>query len=318
MPKSKKTSATTEAAAKDSTPTHAVPKPNPVAPAKAKSSIIDRIRAKTPPTTVKVKEDDRPVVVLDAEAEEKFVKFSAASEICTLAENQKKKLSVPLIDYLFGKYVDTLWESKRQPKNPNINASIGGRLEATGMFVISTGARIQVPMPQVNPGEPLEDAMIRSLTAIGISRPNAAAFVTNEVSFVPSWVLDFTESMQTQDSVRREAAEILFCIINGEDADGNALDAEGRAEFVKSISENGWNSLRDKIIGGASYAPSLLDGEGFLDRVCNYVDSREELGKLLTLFKPTKGFRSVKFAVSDDETVKKQRLWNESKVVVGA
>lgn len=305
------TSATTAAS-------HSVPKPNPATPVKAKVSVIDRFRSKTAPTTTKVKEDDRPVVKIDEETQEQFVDFAAASEIFALAEERKKSLSVPLIDVIFDRYVDTLWATKRKPQNPNIKASVEGKLEATGMFVISTGARIQVPTPKVNEGEPLEDAMIRSLTDIGISRTNAANFVTNEVSFVPSWNLNFTETLQSQDDPQREAAEVLFCVINGEDAEGNALDADARLEQLKSISDNGWDALREKIVGNTTYVPSLVDGDGFLDRVCNYVDSRDELGKLLALFKPTKGFRSVKFAVMDNETVKKQRLWSEAKTVVGA
>jgi hypothetical protein len=307
----------TSAAAADPA-AHAVPRPNPAMPPKAKTSVIDRFRSKTVPTTTKVKDDDRPVVKIDEETQEQFVNFAAASEIYALAEERKKSLSVPLIDAIFDRYVDALWNTKRKPQNPNIKASVEGKLEATGMFVISTGARIQVPMPQVNEGEPLEDAMIRSLTEIGISRINAANFVTTEVSFVPGWSLNFTETLQSQDDFQREAAEILFCVINGEDADGNALDHAGRLQQLKSISDNGWDALREKIVGNATYVPSLVDGEGFLDRICNYVDNREELGKLLSLFKPTKGFRSVKFAVMDNETVKKQRLWNEAKTVVGA
>lgn len=318
MAKSKTVKKTTDDAAAPAAAAHSVPKPNPTTPVKAKGGVIDRFRAKTAPTTAKVKDDDRAVVQIDEQTQEQFVEFASASEICSYAEERKKSLSVPLIDTLFDKYVDTLWTTKRKPQNPNIKASVNGRLEATGMFVISTGARIQVPMPQVKQGEPLEDAMIRSLTEIGISRTNAASFVTNEVSFVPSWNLNFTESLQSQDDSQRTAAEILFCVINGEDADGNVLDADARLRYLESIENDGWDALRDKIVGKTTYAPSLVDGEGFLDRICNYVDSRDELGKLLCLFKPTKGFRSVKFGVMDSETVKKQRLWNEAKTVIGA
>lgn len=296
---------------------HAVPMPNPASPAK-KGSVIDRFRAKAAPTTVKVKEDDRPVVMLDADTEEQFIQYAAASEIFARFEERKKSLSAPLTEVLFDKYVDALWNSKRRPQNPNIKASADGKLEATGMFTVTAGQRVQVPMPPVNPGEPLEDAMIRSLTGIGMSRTNAATFVTNEISFVPKWDLNFTESLQADDDNQRTAAEVLFCVINGEDADGNALDLASRLSFLESISENGWNALRDKITGSTTYVPSLVDGDGFLDRVCMYVDSRDELGKLLTLFKPVKGFRSVKFAVSDTETAKNQKLLAESKSVIGA
>lgn len=312
MPKSK-TNKTAPAPAATPAAAHAVPMPN-----RPKASVIDRFKAKTAPTTAKVKEDDRPVVALDSETEEQFVQFAAASEIYSLAEERKKSLSTPLTEVIFDKYVDCLWNSKRQPQNPNIKAKVDGRLEATGMFVISTGARIQVPMPKANEGEPLEDAMIRNLTEIGLSRTNAASFVTNEVSFVPAWNLNFTEALQSSEDIQREAAEILFCVINGEDAEGNVLDATSRLKTLQAISESGWECLKEKIIGNATYVPSLVDGNGFLDRVCNYVDSREELGRLLSLFKPTKGYRSVKFAVSDNETVKNQRLWSEAKTVIGA
>jgi hypothetical protein len=193
------------------------------------------------------------------------------------------------------------------------------------MFIVSTGSMIKVAMPPVKPGEPLEDALVRSLTEMGISKSNATRLVSEEVSFVPQWSLNFTDMMRGVSKsgtitpatpVQMSAAEALFMVIQGEDAEGNALDAKKRLEMIKEISDDGWEALQRNVSDQTTYQPTMVDGSGFLDRVCGYADDREDLGKILTVFKPVCSLKSVKYAVSDSKEMKNERLFEEFKDLV--
>jgi hypothetical protein len=160
---------------------------------------------------------------------------------------------------------------------------------------------------------------------MGISKSNATRLVSEEVSFVPQWSLNFTDMMRGVSKsgtitpatpVQMSAAEALFMVIQGEDAEGNALDAKKRLEMIKEISDDGWEALQRNVSDQTTYQPTMVDGSGFLDRVCGYADDREDLGKILTVFKPVCSLKSVKYAVSDSKEMKNERLFEEFKDLV--
>ena len=319
MPKTKTTKTSTAA----ETAKHSVPMVKPEAA--AKKSVIDRFRAKATPTTKKVNKDDRPVIDIDEETQRAFIEYSAVAEVADIAGDEKKTQNKQIVDALYDRFVDVLWDSKTQPSNPSIEARENGRLEATGMFIVSTGSKVSVAMPPVKPGEPLEDALVRSLIEMGISKSNATRLVSEEVSFVPQWNLNFTDMMRgisksgtitPATPVQMSAAEALFMVIQGEDADGNALDSKKRLEMIKEIGDDGWEALQRNVSDQTTYQPTLVDGSGFLDRVCGYADDREDLGKILTVFKPVCSLKSVKYAVSDSKETKNERLFEEFKDII--
>lgn len=321
MPKTTKTATKTPAAAEQTK--HSVPMIKPEAA--VKKSVIDRFRAKATPTTKKVSKDDRPVIDIDEETQKAFIEYAAVAEVADIAGDEKKTQNKQIVDALYDRFADVLWDSKTQPSNPTIEARVNGRLEATGMFIVSTGSMIKVAMPPVKPGEPLEDALVRSLTEMGLSKSNATRLVSEEVSFVPQWSLNFTDMMRGVSKsgtitpatpVQMSAAEALFMVIQGEDAEGNALNAKKRLEMIKEISDEGWEALQRNVSDQTTYQPTLVDGSGFLDRVCGYADDREDLGKILTVFKPVCSLKSVKYAVSDSKETKNERLFEEFKDLV--
>jgi hypothetical protein len=57
--------------------------------------------------------------------------------------------------------------------------------------------------------------------------------------------------------------------------------------------------------------------KGFLDRVCSYVSSIEQLKAIFTVIKPIIWPGQVKFAVNDNPTEKNHRMWMEAKDILG-
>lgn len=290
-------------------------------------SVIDRQRAKVKPNTKAVKDSDRAVIEIDEETQQKFIDFACSKEIFDLVEAQKTAQSKDVAAAVYEKFVDVLWRSKSQPQNPAIKATSGGRLDAEGQFIVSGGSKIKINMPETMEDEQPEEALVRGLIELGLPQSNAERLVNTEVSFVPQWSLSFTDLMRGEvksgkinpaTPTQMSASEILFCAINGEDLDGNEVDGVGRLKLLSSITADGWFALQTNVKGRTSYFPTLVDGPDFLDRVCNYADSREDLSAILTVFTPVYYCSRVKFAVSDSAEGKKERMLEEAEAIIGA
>lgn len=325
MPKIKKTE--TQAETQTETLKHSIPTPSPAEPPVLNmDDIINQFRGGIAPTVKKTSSKDRPVIDLDDQTQKSFVDFAAAKVLLDDAKANHEEKYSEVVGEIFERWVDTLWSTKTQPENPSIQAYVKGRLEAKGLFTISTGGSLKIDMPEVMPGEAMEHAMVRGLTASGVSDAHAARLVKEEMSFVPQWEVNLTDMMRgtirsgkltPSNDTQKTAAGMLFLAIQGVGPDGKPLSTDGRLKLLESVSEAGWIALQSNLGAHTTYAPVLKDGDTFLDRVCNYADTREELGAVLGKIKPVKSMRSVEFAVSDSAQARHQRLVDEAKDMVG-
>lgn len=315
MSKTTKTKTETKAAVK-----HSIPMAG-----ERRVSVADRLRKKTKPTTRSPKDSERAVIQIDPGTQERFVAFACTKEIYDLADAQKGQQQKLVSGEIYEKFVDALWMSKSQPQNPAIRAK-DGDTDAEGMFIVSGGSKIRISMPEAEEGEELEAALARELATAGVDETNAERLVSNEVSFMPEWKLNFTDMMRGEmrggkitapTPTQTTAAEILLCVINGEDLEGDPLTPESRAEMLQSISDDGWFAIQANVEAGTKYVPMLVDSEGFLDRVCNYASSRDELRSILTVFSPVYFCSHVKYAVSDSAEDKRKKMLNEAKAILG-
>ena len=292
-----------------------------------RSSVIDRLRKKVKPNTRAVKDSERSAIDLDKETQAKFINYACSKELFDLVEAQKSQQQKEVSSEIYERFVDTLWQSKSQPQNPAIKAETSsGRVDAEGTFIVSGGSKIKVNMPETHEDESPEDALIRGLTEVGVKLANAERLVSAEISFVPQWSLNFTDMMRGEvkggkitppTPTQMTAAEILMCVINGEDLEGNELDPKKRSEMLKGITDDGWFAIKANMDAKTTYFPTLVDSADFLDRICEYADSRDELGAILTVFNPVYYCSRVKFAVSDSVEDKRERLVEEAKTIIG-
>jgi len=293
-----------------------------------KSSVIDRLRKKVKPNTRAVKDSERAVIELDRDTQVKFINYACSKELFDLVDAQKSQQQKEVSSEIYERFVDALWRSKSQPQNPAIKAETStGRVDAEGTFIVSGGSKIKVNMPEAREDESPEDALVRGLVDVGVKLANAERLVSTEVSFVPQWSLNFTDMMRGEvkggkitppTPTQMTAAEILLCVINGEDLEGNELDPKKRSEMLKSITDDGWFAIKANVDAKTTYFPTLVDSADFLDRICEYAESRDELGAILTVFNPVYYCSRVKFAVSDSVEDKRERLVEEAKSIIGA
>lgn len=289
---------------------------------KKHSKVVDRFRGKAKPSTKEVKDSLRPVIDIDDETKQKFVDFAATRELFQIFEESQKEQTSDIYRAIFDKYKQALWTSKSQPQNPSIKVSgPSGHLEAEGQFIVTVGSKIKINMPEVPEDKLPEEVMLESLVLLGVKKGSAEALIEKEVSFVPQWSLNFTDmlhgtfakgKLHAASDSQISASEILFQVINGQDEDGEDLSPKEKLDMLKGITEEGWILLKQNIESHTKYFPQLVDGENFLDRVCNYADTFEELQAILTIFSPVHYCARVKFACSDTPENKTKRLIAEA------
>ncbi|NDG85849.1 MAG: hypothetical protein EBX52_12550 [Proteobacteria bacterium] len=291
-----------------------------------RTSLIDRHRREVKVTKTAVKDAERPVIEIPEDVQAKFVEFACAKEVFDLVEEEKKVRQKEVSSEIYERFLDVLWRSKCQPVNPSIKAMSSGKLDATGQFIVSAGSKIKVNMPEPREEEDPADALVRGLVAAGVSPENAERLVAEEVSLVPSWSLNFTDMIRGEvvegkiaspTETQRDAAETLFCAIHGEDRDGNEIGDEERLELLATIGRSGWEALRTDIKKRIKYFPILANSKDFLDRVCDYADTREEMSAILSVFVPLYYPQRVTFAPSDTEASKKSRMVADAKTMIG-
>lgn len=327
MSKTSKTSKTVSKTTTEKTDVvHAVPMAGDRESPMKKSKLIDVFKSKVKPTTKEVKPSDRPVVDIDEETQQKFITFAATRELCDMFEASQKSQTDEIYSAIMDKYKQALWSSKSQPKNPSIKVmNSEGRLDAEGLFMVIAGSKIKINFPAPNDEETPEEAMLRGLVDLGVGLENSKSLIANEVSFVPQWNLNFTDllygrfsegKLEPASDVQISASEILFQVINGIDEEGNSLSDRAKVDMLKGITSEGWVSIKQNVESHTKFYPQLVDGTKFLDRVCNYADSYEELCAILKMFSPIHFCRSVKFAVSDTPDVRNDRLMGEARTTI--
>lgn len=253
--------------------------------------------------TTKAKKADRPVVDLDDELKRDFVEFVMLKSIESRVSDEKDEITKDVYSRIFEKYTQSLWASKIQPVNPSVVVkNLKGDVEASGMFIVMVGSKIKINMPSIDDKTPVE-CLISALVSYGVDEENAFALVQEQVFFVPDFSLNFTEmingqiisgKLQSSSEIQKNSATILFKSIFD-----NFENKESRLDFLSNISEDGWIALKEKVNSSIKYEPKLRDGANFIDNVCKYASSYEELCGILKVFVPLYYCRSCVFAPED-------------------
>jgi len=269
---------------------------------------------------------DRPVITIsDPELEEQFLEFAATKELFDIFEARKKTESKLVYEKLWEIFKDKVWQHKVQPKNPTIEVVINGVQEAKGIFMVKGGSSFKVNMSKVMEKQHPRDVFVNDLMTAGFSnKAMAVEIFEKELDTTPTWILDFTELMHgriidkkfiSSEAHEMDAAKKLFVALQGEQK-GRKFDLATRRALLSSIDEVGLDALRKNILGNVVYSTCLKSPEGFLDRVCEYCASREDLDAILTVITPQYYCSYVKFAPTVDIAVKSQRLVKESDEIV--
>jgi hypothetical protein len=253
------------------------------------------------PAPKKGGKDKRPEMELDAEAQEVGSRYAPAKKLFDHFKTHHNNVRGEFIDICNRNWARMLWQHKTQPGNPKLSIEKDGHTDITGLFVKTAKFSVDVP-DEKNP----VSSMVASLVNLGVEQADAEKLVAEELDFRPQSDLKFGQLqagyktddgwVPATDASKTAALKIIKYALQSKD-----FTDDERAAIKKALVSK----------------PSVRVKDGFLQRVCQYAHSQDQLDAILTVIKPQEQLRSIKFGVSDSLDTKTARLIEYASSVLG-
>ncbi len=284
--------------------------------AKAKDLLAGLSGKKTPAKTDN--RASRPNMELPPALEATFRRFIGAWAVAEQAEKRRDQEQETLDEGCFLMWTDTLWKTKNRPANPSM------KNDKEGMAAIfQVQERYSLNKPEVSEGKTLAEVLIQtfidlfSATGMDDNEAEVAAtrLVNSEFDMTPKKSVDFIRLAmghyegEGKNKTWVEASE-------AEQAIAIKIITLLQARTLEDIEAE--NLLTDDEASQAvEEKDSVVIRKGFLNRVCGYVKSLDQLRTIFKIIKPVKFPSHVKFAENTTPEEKAHRLLEEAKDIFG-
>jgi hypothetical protein len=281
-----------------------------------RSNVLARFAKKAKPKTKKVAKKDRPKLPIPEAVQEKYRNYAPVKHLTDLLVAKNKQMAKELAEECWEIYLDFLWSKQKAPETPKLEARReDGKVDSEGQFMVQQGSKIRVKLPPMEEGDDLFDAFVAALVNQGVDEEDAQNFVEAELDLTPQFNIPITTLCTGDDDLNRSAAEKVLCWVNGQDEDGDDLE-DPDAPLVLTAAEK--EALAEYIDDNSEAKPSLIDPANFLDRICNYFSTNDDIKAVLTTVAVPDHFLSrTKFGVSSSESEKVDRLSEEASKIIG-
>lgn len=243
----------------------------------------------------KKKTAERPVLDMDDEFKRLFADYAPTRVVADVMMAKADALKNEVNEAAMKAYIANLWRNKSQPKNPVLRTlNADGRVDCESMFVVQNRFTVQIPDP-----DDAANSIAQFLRDSHVAKPDD--LVNNELDVSPQVGLrPFNE------------------LVSGHYEDKDFVDAtpeekavgEKLLQFVMSLSD-------DEKALVLRTTPKVKVKPGFFERVTSYCGTREELEKVMAIFKPVVQNKNAKFGMSDTPVDRINRLLNKASEVLG-
>ena len=280
----------------------------------SRPNVLARFSKKAKPKTKKVAKKDRPKLPITPDLEEKLKSYAPLKRLTDLLEARRKQEAKDLGEAIWQHYIDFLWQKQKAPETPKIEArDENGKVDCQAQYMVQQGLKIKINLPPMDEDDDAAEVFVAALVDQGVSEDDARNFVESELDLTPQWSIPITTLCAGDDPQLKNAAEKLFLWLQGEDEDGNELDDD--APLVLDASEKA--ALGEYVNEEAVTDPKLVDPSNFLDRVCNYFSTNDDIAAVLSMVTPTHFLSRTEFGVSSSEAEKTARLKEQANEIVG-
>lgn len=268
------------------------------------ASILSQLAGNAPVVATKVKKTGRPELVLPEATEQQFRSYIPVKALADVVVAREKVLKGDLNNELMQLHVANFWRLRTLPANPALKGSNSdGTPDCEGLFVIQS--RFMIEIPELQDGQTPQNALVGLFVNLGLDEEKATELVENELDFTPDISVRLNE------------------LLNGRKTDGQWQDAtDAEKQLGKKIS--GWlmgqetdpltPAEREKAL---KITAKAVVKDGFLQRVCTYCSSEEDLSNVFKVIRPVVQNRGAKFGISDTPTRRTDRLLEVCKDILG-
>jgi len=275
----------------------------PAAPAPSVDDELNTLLGQATTPTKAGKKSKRPEMELDAEAQAVVRRYAPAKKLFDHFKTHHDNTRGELIGVLNEEWAGMLWQHKTQPGNPSLAVSRedSGKPDITGLFVKTAKFSVDIP-DEKNPA----NSVVAQLVNLGLEQADAEKLVKEELDFCPQNDLKFS---QLQSGYKTDDGWVPAT----DASKSAALKIIKYALQSSDLTEDERTAVRKALV----QKPSVRVKDGFLQRVCQYAHSLDQLKAVLLVVKPQEQLRSIKFGVSDSLDEKTARLIQYASNVLG-
>jgi hypothetical protein len=261
----------------------------------------------------------RPAITLTSQEELTFRRFTAAyavaKEVDARRDNEKALFNFSCL----LKWIEDLWMAKNRPPTQFVAANnLDGTPDMSANFIVSDKYTFNIP--EVKESETLDEAFTRKFVelfvATGMDKDDAEAaavsLVNNELDVAQRPNIDLFrwlvghyegegENKAFKDATNEEKVLGVKILTN--------LQCQQSNKFVPLTQEE-----YDQII---EMRNNIDVKKGFLQRVCSYVKTLDQLKAIFTVIRPIVWPGQTKFGISDTPKRRNERMWFEAKDILG-
>ena len=304
--------------------------PEPVAATPAPQSNVDRARqvlgtlsqGQTPVN--EPADTDKVKLELPDRLKAAFIRLAGENEVGKLVIKVQDLDKEPLLEFAFDDFIDKLWGAKTRPASVEVQVRDDqGRLDSQGNFIVQTRFSINIPKPKKGETQSREELTIKEvaekLHGAGMEEEEAEAvatrFVNTELDLTLKPTIDLDKWLRGRDEGRGT---------NRTWVESSPEEQDMVSRMVLILQARNPNQLREitpltqeelKKLIEYEYRPVVRNG--FLERVCGYVHSKDQLKVLLDFITPTHFFSGLEYAMNSTAQDKIERQVDVLRTVLG-
>jgi len=254
----------------------------------------------------------RPDLELSPALETAFERFAGAAALADVVDARRDQEKDFLNDGCFETWTERLWKAKNRPANPELKIEKGGKVDIQGIYQVQE--RYTFNAPEVPDNKTLEEIVIEKFVdlfvATGMAQADAETkatqLVTNELTLSPKPIIDLDRLVNGHYEGEGKNKNFVDATPT-EQAIASKLIQMIKARTPEELAAVGTFTDEEEE-AAVEYKAQVVVKKGFLQRVCTYVNSIEQLRMVFTVIKPVKFPQAKKFAEADTPDEKNRRL----------
>jgi hypothetical protein len=265
------------------------------------------------------KKATRPEMPLPSNIVENFQRMVCAHDLMEKVEARELAEKEIVNGFCYDFWVENLWKTKNRPANPVLRVdNKKNQPDCTSNFIVAD--KFTFNLPEVKDNQTLAEALIEKFIelfkATGMDQNEAEAaangLVNNEFDLTPRPNIDFFRWLYGH--YEGEGKNRTFVEATPEE---QALGAKALAG-LQCQKKSEFNPLSPEELSQLIELKNHVQvKKGFLERVCAYVHSLEQLKIVFMVAKPIFWQGQIKFAVSDTPEEKNRRLAQGAADILG-
>jgi hypothetical protein len=272
--------------------------------APASTDMLAQFMTGVTPVAPKKAGKEKPTLDLTPAQQELAMQVAEAKVLDDLFETNSKNLSDLLKGDLWPLFLRRMWQQHTRPGNPILKTFTDNNMpDCEILYQVKATFSVQSKD---------SDELINMLVASGLKSVQAEKLVAENINFMPKIFINFDE-LRYGKWVDRELVESTPI---------EKAIADHALALLSSVPNTPPLSPEEKAVL-ISQKPQIKVTDGFLDRLCGYIDAKDEntaikiLTAVLAVIKPQVALSGVKYGISDAPIQRNDRLINGVRRILG-